>query len=460
MNKILYETKSICPICLDKIPADVFVEGNNVYLEKTCSNHGSFKTLIWRDAKLYMEWERGSSHASSPKITFNEVKEGCPFDCGLCPDHEGETCTAILEVTQRCNIRCPVCFASGGGDFIDPTIEDIRQMYKTILGRGGPCSTQLSGGEPTVRDDLPQIIKIGKEMGFFHIQVNTNGLRVSEDLGYLEKLKKSGADLIYLQFDGISDKTHRTLRGIPMLEAKVKAIDNCKKVELGVVLVPTIIPEVNSLEIGDIVSFAKKYMPVVKGIHFQPASYIGRFPHTIPEDKHRMTLPDVIKALIEQTNGELKMHAFVPRKRKDPHCAFSSVFVLSEDEILQPITKSHLDSECEPTYEIEQMASEEIFSKKATNFTNRFWRMADSTAIQERGSKRDSLRAFRKRVAKYSLTITGMPFQDVWNIDLRRLKGCCVHVVRHKKLIPFCAFYLTSMTGNHLYKNDWISWDR
>ncbi len=454
MDKILSKTQSLCPVCLDRISAEIVVEGDNVYLKKACNNHGSFKTLIWRDAKLYMEWEKGSSHALSPKTTFNKIEEGCPFDCGLCPDHEGETCTAILEVTHRCNIRCPVCFASSGGDFVDPTLGEIRQIYETILDGGRLCSTQLSGGEPTVRDDLPEIIKIGKKMGFSHIQVNTNGIRISKDPGYLEKLKQSGADLIYLQFDGVSDKTYRTLRGIPMLEAKMKAIDNCKKLEMGVILVPTIIPEVNSNEIGDIVRFAKKCMPVVKGIHFQPASYIGRFPHNIPEDRHRMTLPDVIKALTDQTNGELKMNAFMPRKRKDPHCAFSSVFVLSDDGILQPITKSHLNSKYKTTYEIEELTGEEIFSEKANKFTNRFWRMADNTAIQERSEKRDSLRAFRKRVAQYSLTITGMPFQDVWDIDLQRLKGCCVHVVKHKKLIPFCAFYLTSMAGNRFYKND------
>jgi len=135
---------------------------------------------------------------------------------------------------------------------------------------------QLSGGEPTIRDELPTIIVTGKEIGFYHIQVNTNGIRIAQDKEYLERLKESGADLIYLQFDGVSDDVYRTIRGRNLFDLKVRAISNCAEVKIGVVLVPTVIPNVNLHQLGEIVQFAKKWIPTVKGIHFQPVSYFGQ----------------------------------------------------------------------------------------------------------------------------------------------------------------------------------------
>jgi uncharacterized radical SAM superfamily Fe-S cluster-containing enzyme len=451
MREILKETESLCPICLNRIAAQRVVEWGNVYLEKKCPEHGNFRALIWRGAELYHNWNQHSEQAVGPKRTFTGIDRGCPYDCGLCPSHKQDTCTTVMEVTHRCNLDCPVCFASGNeGPSFEPDADSIKEMYQTIREAGGPYPVQLSGGEPTIRDDLPDIVALGKKMGFYHIQINTNGIRIAEDKGYLQRLKESGADLIYLQFDGISDDVYRTMRDRNLFELKIQAINNCAKARIGVVLVPTLVPNVNDQQLGDIFQFAKKWIPIVKGIHFQPVSYFGRYPG-LPRDEDRITLPDILDALVTQTNGELKKEDFLPRC-EDAHCSFSSFFVLMEDGKLHARTNIAWEL-------VSGLGYEKAPAVKARRFINTRWRLVDEELEQTKIASsqccgQDSWLQFIKRESLYYLTITGMPFQDVWTLDLERLKGCCVHVVTsNNRLVPLCAFYATSLTGERLYQN-------
>jgi hypothetical protein len=225
-------------------------------------------------------------------------------------------------------------------------------------------------------------------------------------------------------------------------------------VKIGVVLVPTVVANVNLHQLGDIIQFAKSWMPIVKGVHFQPISYFGRYPWS-PKDEDRVTLPDILNELVAQTKGELKKEDFVPRRCEDSHCSFSSFFVLMEDGKLQARTNI-----------ARQLVSGFGYMKDSPavttrRFLNRRWRLANEEAKQaEKGhcqsceQNQDPWSNFIKREANYCLTITGMPFQDVWTIDLQRLRKCCIHVVtNNKRLVPFCVFYATSLTGNRLYQN-------
>lgn len=455
MKEVLTKTESLCPVCLSRIPAKRVVEGGDVYLEKDCPEHGNFKALIWRDAELYRNWGQYSQQAVGPEKRITDIARGCPYDCGLCPSHEADTCTTVMEVTHNCNLDCPICFASGNeGLHLEPDSDAIQGMYQTIIEAGGPYPVQISGGEPTIRDDLPTIVALGKKLGFYHIQINTNGIRIAQDKEYLERLKESGADLIYLQFDGVSDDVYRTIRGRNLFDLKVRAISNCAEVKIGVVLVPTVVPNVNFHQLGEVVQFAKKWIPTVKGIHFQPVSYFGRYPQS-PKDEDRVTLPDVLDGLVVQTRGELKKADFLPRRCEDSHCAFSSFFVLMEDGKLQARTDIARESVSGFGYKKDPPAV------TARRFIDRRWRLVNEEAEQTEkgcgqccGQNQDPWLRFRKREGLYYLTITGMPFQDVWTLDLQRLKRCCVHVVTNsKQLIPLCAFYVTSITGERLYQN-------
>ncbi|MFR5780564.1 MAG: radical SAM protein [Oscillospiraceae bacterium] len=256
MSDILHETESLCPVCLKKIPARYERIDGRAYMIKECPEHGEFKVLFWRDADMYESWMRQGVHAPARDHGRPE-KRGCPFDCGLCDEHRSGTCTSILEITYRCNMNCNICFADANAEKFEPDMAQIRKMYAAALGSNRYCSVQLSGGEPTVRDDLPEIVRLGKEMGVAHLQVNTNGIRIAREPEFLERLRDAGLDLIYLQFDGLDDGIYRTIRGREMLDIKLKAIENCEKAGVGILLVPVVIPGVNLHRLGEIVRFAK-----------------------------------------------------------------------------------------------------------------------------------------------------------------------------------------------------------
>ena len=437
MGEILHETESLCPVCLKKIPARYERIDGKAYMLKTCPEHGDFKVLFWRDADMYESWMKQGIHAPA-KDRGKPERLGCPYDCGLCDSHRSGTCTSILEITYRCNMNCAVCFADANAEKFEPGLEQIRNMYAAALKSNPFCSVQLSGGEPTVRDDLPEIIKLGKDMGVVHLQVNTNGIRIANDIEYLRAMKDAGLDLIYLQFDGLDDAIYREIRTRDMLDIKLRAIENCEKLGVGILLVPVVIPGVNLHRIGEIVEFAKAHIPTIKGIHFQPVSYFGRFPGEVPPDESRCGLSDVLHALCEQC-PEVKMEHFVPRKQFDPHCDFSSTYYLSEDGKL--VATSRFDQNSGDSEKTD-------FVEKTNKYTVKRWRFQPEKQMDT------PLLRFAERTLTHSFCISGMGFQDVWNIDLGRLHGCCVHIINSRcEVIPFCAFHLTSEDGRRLYTN-------
>lgn len=320
MTDVSTKTQSLCPHCLRRIGAFRIVKDDAVYLEKSCPEHGSLeKVLIWKNnPKNYNEWKRPSgmpvsiSSGVSEDLSILSSADGCPYECGLCSNHKQSTCSVILEVTGRCNIHCPVCFASSETSAgADPDVKRIEQMLRNAYDTAGRCPIQLSGGEPTLRDDLPQIIAVARETGFDHIQVNTNGIRIAQDIAYGRALKDAGVTDFYLQFDGLTDDVYRRIRGADLLQIKLKALGRCAALRVGVILVPTLVKGVNDSQIGSIIQFAKKQMPTVKGVHYQPLTYVGRYP-SAPRNEERMLIPDILMAIEKQTDGELKQENFIP----------------------------------------------------------------------------------------------------------------------------------------------------
>jgi len=451
-QRVLAQTHSLCPICLNKIPAARVKKRDSVFLEKQCPEHGDFSVVIWRGEPGYDDWGSGEM-VGSPETRLTEQKHGCPYDCGLCPEHEARTCTVLLEVTERCNLCCPVCFASAGGRRSpDPGLSTIRYRLETILEACGPTPLQLSGGEPTIRDDLPEIVKQAKEIGFPHVQINTNGFRIANHPDYLQQLVEGGADLIYLQFDGVSDDVYRELRGRALAKMKQRVIENCSQAKIGVQLVPTLIPGINDQEIGAIVQFAKAHIPVVKGVHFQPISYFGRF-RQAPDDRSRITIPEVLRAMETQTGGEICADAFLPRRRHDSHCGFSGFFILDQDNRLKATT--HFNPSESDGANCRDVAGSHNERNSPSEHVRKFI-IEKSRYLEAEPELCDCQREARletlvSRAKTHYLSISGMPFQDVWNIDLERLRSCCVHVAAPDgKLVPFCAYYLTSADGQRL----------
>jgi 7,8-dihydro-6-hydroxymethylpterin dimethyltransferase len=446
-------TESVCPICLKRIRAERVAEGDRVYLVKTCPEHGHFRAIIWRGQPSYRAWAVPKI-AALPPVCGTSVRRGCPFDCGLCPEHRQHSCCVLLEVTQRCNLNCPFCFAESGGRNRDPDIGEIEGWYRTLLASGGPYNIQLSGGEPTLRDDLPEIIALGRSLGYDFFQLNTNGLRLARDPSYVRSLKKAGLSCVFLQFDGTNDTIYEKLRGTELFEEKKAAIACCAEHQLGVVLVPTLVPGVNTTDIGKIIQFAVARMPVVRGVHFQPISYFGRYPKE-PSDDDRITIPEVINEIERQTGGKMQISDFRPPAAENAYCSFHGNFVLMDNGELKTWVMEGQGGCCQP-----QAAAAR--AKKAQAFVAKRWvapqsggKIAGRAKTTECSSSInvDSLDAFIDRVEKYTLSISGMAFQDVWNIDLERLQDCFIHVVSpDNRVIPFCAYNLTDKQGKPLHR--------
>ncbi len=427
MKKIIIdETWSLCPACLKRIPALLVEERGRVYMEKTCPEHGNYKTIIWRDsAESYRRWVEFSGLNQRTSYRSNcqvESERGCPFDCGLCPEHLQDTCSAALMTTNSCNLACSICFTKSKGSYL-PSLDEVRAMYEfyrsTFTNHAdGAYPVELCGGEPTTRDDLPAIVAMGKEMGFDYIQLNTNGIRLAQDEGYTFRLKEAGVTTIYLNFDGISDKAYEDIAGERLFELKVKALQNCERAELAVILVPLVVPGLNDDQIGAIIRFAKEWIPTVKGVFFQPVSYFGKHHFGKPSDDDRLTIPDLLRCIEAQTCGELMRSDFVPPRCEHPLCSFNGLFFVGQDGRLKATTNF---SARQPVHDA---------AAQIRRFTKKFW-------------------SYNKN--RY-LTVGGMVFQDVWNVDLERLKRCTVHIIcKDKKLIPLCAKYLTDAEGRRLY---------
>lgn len=284
--EILSETQSICPRCEKPVRAQYVLRDGSIYLEKNCREHGTFRALIARNEEDYREWIKNPVINIAPKAPITKGAPGddeCPLHCGTCENHLQTACCIVLDITDRCNQHCPYCFARADEDAqsaAEPSLAELSAKFDLLLelGEERPFNIQLSGGEPTVRDDLPEIIEMAKNKGFEYIQINSNGRRLATEDGYARKLKRAGASVIFMQFDGTRDDIYLALRGEPLLEIKKKAIENCRKAGLPVTLVPTIVKNVNLDNIGEMMEFLLDRVEVVKGIHFQPVSFFGRCP--------------------------------------------------------------------------------------------------------------------------------------------------------------------------------------
>ncbi len=428
MRKILRQTYSVCPVCLQRIPAVHVTYGKEVYLEKTCPQHGDFSAIIWRGLRDIEAW-RGDL----PPIMEGE-NENCPHACGLCSEHQQGTCCVLLEVTKRCNLHCSFCFAEGGtGE--DITFETIKARLKA-LAVPGKTLVQLSGGEPTVRGDLPRIIAAAKEAGCQYVQLNTNGIKLAEDAEYVHSLAEAGLSFVFMQFDGMDDGIYRVLRGRDLFSVKRQAIDNCARHNLGVTLVPTIVPQVNTQDIGNIIRFAVSQAPAVRGVHFQPASYFGRIP-TIPSDDQRFTLDELLEAIEEQAGALVPRDSLLPSRCDHPLCGFHGDYIVMPGQSLNPLHKTN--NSCCKTTTADQNRS----------FVARKWQRPKAEDDGEMDLEKnepcfDSFDSFLRRVRSHSFTLTAMAFQDAGNLDLERLRRCSLHVFDDGRFVPFCAYYLTS----------------
>lgn len=275
------QTTSLCETCLELVPAKVIIEEDRVFYLKRCSDHGVHKTLIsddldyWRQQKLWIK------PGDRPLRTQTRTEAGCPFDCGLCPDHEQHSCLAIIEINEACNLACPVCFANATDihGTHRPLAEIERMLDLLVNSEGEPDLVQLSGGEPTIHPDFFAILDAVKRRPIRHVMINTNGVRIAQDRAFVNRLASYAPRLeVYLQFDSLSDDALVELRGAKLSKIRTQALDALESVGLSTTLVAVVKRGVNDHEIADIIRHALTWK-CVRGVTFQPVQDAGRNEH-------------------------------------------------------------------------------------------------------------------------------------------------------------------------------------
>jgi uncharacterized radical SAM superfamily Fe-S cluster-containing enzyme len=473
-GNFIRQTQSICPECNRILPAIVFEREGKVWMTKTCPDHGETEELYFGSYELYSKfsryWKDGKgTHA--PNVPLDVCS--CPANCGLCSNHLSHTGLSNIIITNRCDLTCWYCFfyvkkGLEGAYVYEPTLDQIREMVRALRSeRPVPGnSVQITGGEPTLREDLPEIIRIIKEEGVDHVQLNTNGINLALNPDLAKKLKEAGVSNLYMSFDGVTPRTNPKNHW----EAPY-AIEACRKAGIGVVLVPTVIKSINDHELGAIIRFAQRNVDTVRAVNFQPVSLTGRLTKS-ERQKYRITIPDCIQRIEEQTGGEITGDGWFPVPSCSPVTGFIEAFTKKEQYELSihfacgAGTYVFEDAETHKLVQITKFVdvqgliefleekAEEIYSgtnkyvvaakilSKISSFVDKnkqpkglsFAKLLTDALVKHDYS---SIGQFHLK----SLFLGMMHFQDKYNQDEERLQRCDIHYLTPDlRIIPFCSF--------------------
>ncbi|BCE03718.1 radical SAM protein [Marinicellulosiphila megalodicopiae] len=295
------QTQSLCSHCLELVPAKIIFQNDNVYYQKRCLKHGVQKVLVSTDIEYYKRCKEYIKPGDLPEVFQTPINRGCPYDCGLCPDHEQHSCLAIFDIIDECNMTCPVCYADSSPQKSNiKSMANIQVMLDTLIAsESEPDLVQLSGGEPTLHPQFFDILQLIKQSPVRHLMVNTNGIKISQDEKFVKRLKdfQPGFE-IYLQFDSFKKEVLKKIRGIDARKIRLKALENLEKHNISTTLVCTVIQGENDDEVDEIIEFAKTYK-CIRGVTFQPMQKAGRGPN----QKSRTTLSEIRKSIINGKNG-------------------------------------------------------------------------------------------------------------------------------------------------------------
>ena len=472
-------TQSLCPECLALVPAKIVERGGRVYFRKRCPHHGPREDFVCSDVAW---WDRTdySLPGKMPQEFGVEPNLGCPFDCGLCTEHEQHTCIGLLEITSACNLECPMCFASSGPGGKHLSFDQCRRAIDRLVEvEGRPEILQLSGGEPTIHPDFLKIWRYACDQPIDIVMINTNGLRLAHDAALVDALaERRQRTEVYLQFDGFDDRGCRTLRGESLVETKLRAIERLGAAGVRTILVSTVQPGVNDHELGKLVEFGLE-RPWVTGVSFQPASYVGR--HVLPAElERRVTFPDILRGICEQTgqrsDGGWVESDFAPLPCAHPN-AHSLAYAYRSGRDVTPLARfvdldNHLDLLSGRITFNRERAREligEYLSRTACGGADcgcgdptqllpvlTGERPAATSASQTRGTGDVSQIAqeFFSRALLEDLgpedvfRITTTSFMDAYNFDVRQEMKACVHfVLPSGHVVPFSAYNLLYRDG-------------
>jgi uncharacterized radical SAM superfamily Fe-S cluster-containing enzyme len=442
---VFYElTRSICPTCRRVVDGHVLVRDDKVYMRKRCPDHGVFESLIYGDAQAYTNSSKFNKPGTIPLEFSSEVVAGCPHDCGLCPDHQQHACLGIIEVNSACDMQCPLCFSEAGPGF-NQTLDEVEDILDHLVAtEGNPQVVQFSGGEPSIHLQIIPMMRAAQERGIPNVMLNTNGKRIATDDRFLAQLAEVRPN-IYFQFDGFDSETYRIIRGEPdILPKKLKALDRLAEIDCTVILVPAIERGVNEHEIGKIVRFGLDH-PAVKGINFQPAFHAGR--HVRHDPMQRMTNPDIIKLIEQQTEGVFRTSDFIPVPCCFPTCNSVTYAYIDEARKVTPLPRilnvddylDYISNSVMPDLGAEiRRALEGLWSSSAVlgseKVAREFAFSCSACGLPDGGLDVRGL-------SNFIFMIMLQDFMDPWTFNQKNLMKCCKEfLLPGGKQIPFCAY--------------------
>jgi uncharacterized radical SAM superfamily Fe-S cluster-containing enzyme len=442
-GSVLADTQSICPRCRRLLDARLVVRRGGVALERTCPDHGRFAAVVYGDAQRYLEIQRFSKPGEEPRERQTEVVNGCPHDCGICPEHAQHTCLGIIEVNTACNLDCPICFAESGTGRQEHgyslSLERVEAMLDAfVAAEGEPESVQLSGGEPTIHPQILEMLAAARCRGIKLVMLNTNGIRLARDPRFAPALAELGVH-VYLQFDGFDEETQVAIRGKPLTEEKLRALERCADAGVSVSLAAAIERGVNEHELGRILRFGVEH-PAVAGVFFQPVTHSGRF-RADADPLSKLTNSDVIEAICRQLPEWFRADDFVPVPCCSPSCR-SATFALYDGEDLIPLPRlvdveqylDYVTNRAVPDLDVRE-ALEGLWSARAAGgsepVSERLECIACATAMP----------AELREVAARGFMVVSQDFQDPYTLDVHKLRKCCVsEITPDGRVIPFCAY--------------------
>lgn len=467
-HRYLGMTQSLCPDCLGLVQAKIIERDNRVYFQKHCPEHGSREDFVCSDSRWF---DRTDFNVPGRlPIQFGlEPNRGCPYDCGLCTQHEQHTCVAVLEITDSCNLTCPMCYASSSPGRSHLSVEECQAAIDRLVKMEGQAEIlQLSGGEPTVHPEFEQVFEYACQQAVDHVMVNTNGIRLGKDPKLVELLARhEEKSHVYLQMDGLIDRVYPLLRGESLLETKLKAIERLGESGIHTTLVATLQPGVNLDQVGQLVQFAKD-RDWITGLSLQPATYVGR--SFQPDDlETRITFPDILREIEKQTSGLIREDDFFPVPCAHPN-AHTLCYSYRSNGSLVPITRfvdiqKHQDllaNGISLTREQARVIVEAYLARESCgvecgeSIVNMSNGHASPTATDSENRQREEIAAsfFSEAVAREisandMFRITTTSFMDVYNFDIRQLvKSCVHHVLPTGHIIPFDAYNLLYRDGH------------
>jgi len=434
-------TRSICPHCRKVIDAQILLKDGRVIMRKRCPDHGWMESLVNSDAEYYVNSQKYNKPGNLPLKFSTEVVDGCPLDCGLCPEHKQHTCLALIEVNTACNLACPTCFANAGRGY-NLSMEEVEGMLDSFVElEGRPEVVQFSGGEPTLHPQIIDMMRMAQDKGVRHVMLNTNGVRIARDDRFLAQLDQV-RPFIYLQFDGLEDRTYRILRGEDLVETKLKALERLAEIDLDVILVPAIERGVNEHEIGAVLKFGLEH-PAVRGINFQPVTHVGRHQEFDPMD--RVDIPEVIKAIAAQSDGLFLTEDFVPVPCCFPTCSAITYAYIDEGEVtpLPRVLKvddylDYITNRAFPNPELDiRAALESLWSASSVPGSQAAIQGFSCAGCNFLEQENIDLQKLKKHIFMVRI----QDFMDAYNMDIKTLMKCCVgQLVPDGRIIPFCAY--------------------